>query len=200
MKNDLTWHSHRLSKAERVRLSGHKPFVLWITGLSGSGKSTLGNALECRLYAMGLRTYLLDGDNVRHGLCKDLGFKDADRVENIRRIGETAKLMVDAGLIVITAFISPFRADRQMVREMLEPGEFMELYMDVPLEICEQRDPKGLYKKAREGWIKYFTGIDSPYEAPFASELTVTPDVSINDAVEKIVAYLIQHGKIRIDE
>ncbi|WP_308872846.1 adenylyl-sulfate kinase [Thiothrix subterranea] len=200
MKNNLTWHSHRLSKAERIRMSGQKPFVLWLTGLSGSGKSTLADALECRLHEMGFRTYLLDGDNVRHGLSKDLGFSDADRVENIRRIGEASKLMVDAGLIVITAFISPFRADRQMVRDMLEPGEFMELYMDVPIEVCEQRDPKGLYKKARAGQIKYFTGIDSPYEAPLAPELTATPDLSIHDEVERIVAYLVQHGVLRIGE
>lgn len=195
-RHDLTWHSHRLSKAERIRMNGQKPFVLWLTGLSGSGKSTLADALECRLYEMGFLTYLLDGDNVRHGLNKDLGFSDEDRIENIRRIGETAKLMVDAGLIVITAFISPFRADRQMVRDMLEPDEFIELYMDVSLEICEQRDPKGLYKKARAGQIRHVTGIDSPYEAPSAPEITVTPDRPINEEVERIVGYLIQQGNI----
>lgn len=199
-QDHLTWHTHRLAKAERIQMSGQKPFVLWLTGLSGSGKSTLADALEWRLYAMGLRTYLLDGDNVRHGLSKDLGFTDADRVENIRRIGETAKLMVDAGLIVITAFISPFRADRQMVREMLEPGEFVELYIDVPLEICEQRDPKGLYKKARTGQIKHFTGIDSPYEAPLAPELIAAAELSVGEEVDRIVGYLVQHGKIRIGE
>lgn len=164
--------------------------MLWLTGLSGSGKSTLADAVEWRLYEMGFRTYLLDGDNVRHGLSGDLGFSDADRVENIRRIGETAKLMVHAGLIVLTAFISPFRADRQMVRDMLEPGEFIELYMDVPIEICEQRDPKGLYKKARAGEIKYFTGIDSAYEPPIDAELTIAHHLSIDDAAQKVMDFL----------
>lgn len=196
MTNNLTWHPHRLTKAERIQLSGQKPFVLWITGLSGSGKSTLADALEFHLYNNGLRTYLLDGDNVRHGLNKDLGFSDADRVENIRRIGETAKLMVDAGLIVITAFISPFRADRQLVRDMLAPDEFHEIYMDVPLAICEQRDPKGLYKKARAGAIKQFTGIDSPYEPPIQPELRISANLSPAAEVEQVLAYLTQQKLI----
>jgi adenylyl-sulfate kinase len=196
MTSNLTWHPHRLTKADRIHLSGQKPFVLWITGLSGSGKSTLADALESHLYNQGLRTYLLDGDNIRHGLNKDLGFSDTDRIENIRRIGETAKLMVDAGLIVITAFISPFRADRQLVRDMLAPDEFLELYMDVPLAICEQRDPKGLYKKARAGQIKQFTGIDSPYEPPLHPELRITPDLSPQQELAQVLAHLTQQKLI----
>lgn len=188
--HNLTWQKLRLSKADRINISRQKPFVVWITGLSGSGKSTLADALEHHLYAKGLRTYLLDGDNVRHGLSKDLGFSDADRVENIRRIGETAKLMVDAGLIVITAFISPFRADRRMVRDMLEPSEFIELYMDVPLAVCEKRDPKGLYQRARAGKIQHFTGIDSPYEVPEQAELTLNADLSVQEEVSRVVDYL----------
>lgn len=190
MTLNLTWQVHRLCKADRIRLSGQKPFVLWITGLSGSGKSTLASALEYHLYRQGLRTYLLDGDNVRHGLSRDLGFSDADRVENIRRIGETAKLMVDAGLIVITAFISPFRAERDMVRAMLAADEFLEVYMDVPLAVCEERDPKGLYKKARAGQIRQFTGIDSPYEPPLRPELCITAELSPQQAVAQVVDYL----------
>lgn len=194
--HNLTWQKLRLSKADRINISGQKPFVVWITGLSGSGKSTLADALEHHLYAKGLRTYLLDGDNVRHGLSKDLGFSDADRVENIRRIGETAKLMVDAGLIVITAFISPFRADRRMVRDMLEPSEFIELYMDVPLAVCEKRDPKGLYQRARAGQIRYFTGIDSPYEVPEQAELTLNADLSVQEEVARVVDYLARRKYI----
>lgn len=196
MNNNTIWHFPRIDKTERIRRNGQKPFVIWLTGLSGSGKSTLANALEHQLYAMGYHTYLLDGDNVRHGLSKDLGFSDIDRVENIRRIGETAKLMVDAGLIVITAFISPFRADRQMVRQMLEPDEFLEVYMDVPLEICERRDPKGLYRKARAGEIKQFTGIDSAYEKPIEADLTIAFDLSVGEAVEKALTYLVNHGHV----
>src|SRR5690606_6185147 len=143
-----------------------QPFVIWLTGLSGSGKSSIANALDLHLFQQGCRTYLLDGDNVRHGLNKDLGFDQASRVENIRRVGEVSKLLVDAGLIVITAFISPYRSDRAMVRQMFEMGEFIEVFLDTPIEVCEQRDPKGLYKKARSGAIKDFTGIDSPYERP----------------------------------
>jgi bifunctional enzyme CysN/CysC len=166
--------------------------VLWFTGLSGAGKSTLANLVEKRLHALGKHTYLLDGDNVLHGLNRDLGFTDADRVENIRRIAETAKLMVDAGLIVLTAFISPFRSERQMARDLLGEGEFIEVFVNTPLEICEQRDPKGLYKKARAGELPNFTGIDSAYEAPAAPEVEVDTSLkSADDLAEEIVARLL---------
>jgi bifunctional enzyme CysN/CysC len=155
-----------VTQADRERLNGHKGKVVWFTGLSGSGKSTLANALEIQLHAQGLRTYILDGDNIRHGLNKDLGFTDADRVENIRRIAEVAKLMIDAGMIVMTAFISPFRQERAMARELIGPENFIEVYVDTSLEVCEQRDVKGLYKKARAGRIPNMTGVNSPYEAP----------------------------------
>ena len=165
--------------------------IIWLTGLSGSGKSTIANLVEKKLHAMGNHTYLLDGDNVRHGLNKDLGFTDADRVENIRRIGEVAHLMVDSGLIVLTAFISPFRAERQMVREMMGEGEFIEVFVDTPLEVCEARDIKGLYKKARAGELKNFTGIDSPYEQPETAEIHVnTVDNTADEAAEFIVERL----------
>ncbi len=157
---------HQIQKKDRHQLSGHHSLVVWFTGLSGSGKSTLANLLEQKLHAESIHTYILDGDNVRAGLNKDLGFSEEDRQENIRRIGEVAKLMADAGVVVLTAFISPFRSDRQMVRDLLDEGEFVEVFVDCPLEICEQRDVKGLYAKARAGMIKNFTGIDSPFEIP----------------------------------
>jgi adenylyl-sulfate kinase len=198
--NNTVWHHHRISKADRVRVNRQRPFVIWFTGLSGSGKSTLANRLEERLFEQGYRCYLLDGDNVRHGLNRDLGFDDAARVENIRRIGEVSKLMVDASLIAITAFISPFRADRDMVRAMLEPGEFVELHLDVPMTVCEQRDPKGLYKKARAGEIKHFTGIDSPYEAPLHPELSIDGSrLTVEEEATKVLVYLAQHGYIKAD-
>lgn len=183
-------HQHKLDvdKNSRRRLNGHSSKVLWFTGLSGSGKSTIANALEKELHAKGIRTYILDGDNVRHGLNKDLGFTDADRIENIRRISEVAKLMVDAGIVVITAFISPFRAERQMARDLFDPGEFIEVYINTPIEVAESRDPKGLYKKARKGELPNFTGIDSPYEAPEAPDVTLYTD---NKSVEALVADLI---------
>jgi bifunctional enzyme CysN/CysC len=165
-----------VDKSARLRLHGHRPAILWFTGLSGSGKSTIANIVERELHARGVHTYLLDGDNVRHGLSRDLGFTDADRVENIRRVGEVAKLFVDAGMIVICSFISPFRAERRMVRELVEEGEFLEVYVDTPLEECMRRDPKGLYARAREGKIKNFTGIDSPYETPESPEIVVRTD------------------------
>jgi bifunctional enzyme CysN/CysC len=162
-----------VTREDRERLNGHQGKVIWFTGLSGSGKSTIANALEKALHAEGRRTYILDGDNVRQGLNKDLGFTDADRVENIRRVAEVAKLMMDAGLIVMTAFISPFRAERQMARELIGADNFIEVFVDTPLAVCEQRDPKGLYKKARSGQLPNMTGINSPYEAPLSPELVV---------------------------
>jgi adenylyl-sulfate kinase len=192
---NLTWHHHRTTKQERARRKGQKPCILWFTGFSGSGKSTIADALEGRLAEMGYHTYLLDGDNIRHGLNKDLGFSADDRKENIRRIGEAAKLFVDAGIIVLTAFISPFRSDRAMVREIVEENEFLEIFVDTPLEVCEQRDPKGLYKKARRGEIREFTGIDSPYEAPENPEVHLYPaQESVEQSVERIIRGLEKRG------
>lgn len=162
-----------ISRTDRERLNGHQAKVIWLTGLSGSGKSTLANAMEQILHRQGIRTYLLDGDNIRHGLNKDLGFSDDDRVENIRRIAEVAKLMMDAGLFVMTAFISPFRRERQMARDLVGQENFIEVYVNTPLEVCEERDVKGLYKKARTGQIPNMTGINSPYEPPISPEITV---------------------------
>ncbi len=178
-------------------MKGQKPAMLWFTGLSGSGKSTIANLVEKILAAEGKHTYLLDGDNVRHGLNKDLGFTDADRVENIRRVGEVARLFVDSGLIVLTAFISPFRSERRMARDMVGDGEFIEVFVDTPIEVCMQRDPKGLYEKARAGAIKNFTGIDSPYEPPEHAELvikTVTADAGTH--AQAIVDHLRAKGYI----
>lgn len=177
-----------LDKAARAGLKGQVPRVIWFTGLSGAGKSTIANAVEKALYAKGMHSYILDGDNVRHGLSRDLGFNEADRVENIRRVGEVAKLMVDAGLIVLVAFISPFRADRRMVRKLFSPGEFIEVYVSTPLEICEKRDSKGLYSLARQGKVSHFTGISSPYEPPEAPELTLnTHELRIEDCVAQVL-------------
>ncbi|TCO39866.1 sulfate adenylyltransferase subunit CysN [Dokdonella fugitiva] len=195
---NIHWQAVEVDKQARIRQNGHSPCVLWLTGLSGSGKSTIANIVERQLHALGARTYLLDGDNVRHGLSKDLGFTDADRVENIRRIGEVARLMVDAGLIVITAFISPFRSERQLARGMVEDGEFIEIFVDTPLAVVEQRDPKGLYKKARRGELKNFTGIDSPYEVPAAPELHLrTMEQSPEESASAIVDLLVRRGVIR---
>ncbi|MEM1434470.1 MAG: sulfate adenylyltransferase subunit CysN [Pseudomonadota bacterium] len=172
----------------RARLNGHRGKVLWFTGLSGSGKSTITDAVEQTLYKRGIRTYILDGDNVRHGLNRDLGFTDADRVENIRRIAEVARLMADAGLVVLTAFISPFRSERDMARSLFEPGDFYEIYLDTPLSVAEDRDPKGLYAKARRGELPHFTGIDSPYEAPETAELRLpTADLSVDECVQQVL-------------
>ncbi|WP_226571407.1 adenylyl-sulfate kinase [Mangrovibacter yixingensis] len=168
---NVVWHSHVVTREQREQHHGHRGVVLWFTGLSGSGKSTVAGALEVALSQLGVNTYLLDGDNVRHGLCSDLGFSDADRKENIRRVGEVARLMVDAGLVVLTAFISPHRSERAMVRERLGEGRFIEVFVDTPLEVCETRDPKGLYKKARAGELRNFTGIDGVYEPPETPEI-----------------------------
>ncbi len=193
--SNIEWHEMKVDKGARARTNAQTPCVLWFTGFSGSGKSTVADVLEQKLHAMGKRTYLLDGDNVRHGLNKDLGFTDQDRVENIRRVAEVAKLMVDAGLIVLTSFISPFRAERAMAREMLEAGEFVEVFVDTPLEICEARDPKGLYKKARSGELKNFTGIDSDYETPEAAEITLKAGADAPDAMaDQIIAWLNARG------
>jgi len=189
--SDVVWHQASVSHNERVKLNGHKPAVLWFTGLSGSGKSTVANAVDLMLYQHNVKTYVLDGDNVRHGLNGDLGFSDSDRVENIRRVSEVAKLFADAGLLVSTAFISPFISDRTMVREQLPDNQFIEVFIDTPLDVCESRDPKGLYKKARSGEIKNFTGIDSAYEAPVTPEIHVkTADKSIQACAQQVVEYL----------
>ena len=195
--DNVHWQALEVDKSARQALAGHRSGVVWMTGLSGAGKSTLANMLEKRLYARGLRTYLLDGDNVRHGLNKDLGFTAADRVENIRRIAEVARLMVDAGVIVITAFISPFRAERRMARELMKPGEFIEVFVDTPLEVAEDRDPKGLYHKARRGELKNFTGIDSPYEAPENPEIRIdTVANSVEQATQQVYDALVRIGLI----
>jgi adenylyl-sulfate kinase len=196
-QREVVWHAHKVTKADRAEQKKQRPAVIWMTGLSGSGKSTLANALEGELFGAGHHSYLLDGDNIRFGLSKDLGFAAADRVENIRRIGEVAKLFVDAGLIAVTAFISPFRSDRDMVRKLLQPGEFIEIYVRAPLAVCEQRDPKGMYKKARAGQIKDFTGIDSPYEEPSNPELVVDTDqMSVEQGVQHILAFLKTRGVV----
>jgi len=194
---NLHWQALDVDKGARAASKGQEPAVLWFTGLSGAGKSTVANLVEKKLMSLGRHTYLLDGDNVRHGLNRDLGFTDADRVENIRRVGETAKLFVDAGLIVLVSFISPFRSERAMARDLLEEGEFVEIFVDTSLAVCEARDPKGLYAKARDGAIKNFTGIDSPYEAPEAPELRLdTGVVSAQAAADEVVAYLQAGGLI----
>jgi bifunctional enzyme CysN/CysC len=188
---NVVWHEHRITKNQRAGQKSQRPAVLWFTGLSGAGKSSVANALEQALFQRGHHSYLLDGDNIRHGLNRDLGFTDEDRVENIRRIGEVARLMADSGLVVLSAFISPFRADRAMVRELMEPGEFIEIHVHASLEACEQRDPKGLYAKARAGAIKHFTGIDSPYEPPEHPEVVLdTEKLSIEESVDVLVEYL----------
>ncbi len=192
---NIHWQALDVTKAVRAGLKGQRPVLLWFTGLSGAGKSTIANLVEKRLASLGRHTYLLDGDNVRHGLNRDLGFTAADRVENIRRVAEAAKLMVDAGLIVLASFISPFRAERQMARELFEPGEFIEIFVDTPLAVAEERDPKGLYKRARAGEIKNFTGLDSPYEAPETPDLRLEGGAAAADALaEAVIAHLDRGG------
>jgi adenylylsulfate kinase len=189
--NNITWHHSSITKQKRHLMNGHKSCVLWFTGLSGSGKSTLANAVDQALHREQYRSYVLDGDNIRHGLNRDLSFGAEDRKENIRRIGEVAKLFVDSGVIISSAFISPFLADRELVRKMFEPEEFIEIYLECPIGVCEDRDPKGLYKKARNGEITDFTGISSPYEPPIHPEITIESDkMTIDQSVRKIIAYL----------
>lgn len=198
MKDEnVIWHQHTVDQHLRAKQKSQKPCVIWFTGLSGSGKSTIAGALENALVARNQHTYLLDGDNVRHGLCGDLGFGDDDRKENIRRIGETAKLMSDAGLIVLSAFISPFTQERDSVRKMLAAGEFIEVHVATSLSVCENRDPKGLYKKARTGEIANFTGISSDYQPPISPELILqTDELSVEQSVEQLINYLTQSGYI----
>ncbi|WP_010649742.1 adenylyl-sulfate kinase [Oceanobacillus massiliensis] len=196
--SNIVWHNSIVTKEDRGKLNNHKGAVLWFTGLSGSGKSTLTVALEKELYDLGTHTYRLDGDNVRHGLNRNLGFSPEDRAENIRRIGEVSKLMVDAGLVTLTAFISPYRKDRDKVRAILDEHEFIEVYVKCSLEACEERDPKGLYKKARSGEISNFTGIDAPYEEPESPEVIVnTEQLSLEKCVGEIVDYLKENGYVK---
>ena len=191
---DIHWQARDINKQARAALNGHGSGVIWLTGLSGAGKSTIANLLERKFHSAGIRTYVLDGDNVRHGLNKDLGFTAADRVENIRRVAEVAKLMVDAGLVVITAFISPFRAERAMARNMFERNEFHEVHVKTPLHVAEQRDVKGLYKKARSGQLKNFTGIDSPYEEPCDPEVLIQSDsISAEAGAHRIYEHMALH-------
>ncbi|MCS5697653.1 adenylyl-sulfate kinase [Cyanobium sp. FGCU-52] len=194
---NIVWHHSTVTRAARAHQRGHRSAILWFTGLSGAGKSTLANAVNSALFEQGLACYVLDGDNIRHGLCNDLGFSDADREENIRRIGEVAKLFLDAGVVVLTAFVSPFRADRERARALVEPGDFIEIHCAADLEVCESRDTKGLYAKARAGEIKEFTGISSPYEAPENPELRVdTGSGDLEACVAQVLAHLEQAGII----
>jgi len=194
---NIVWHQGNVTRADREQINGHKACTVWLTGLSGSGKSTIAVDLEKRLWERGIRAYILDGDNIRHGLNKNLGFSPADRTENIRRIGEVAKLFTEAGVVALTAFISPYRADRDQVRAIMAPGDFVEVHVDCPVEVCEQRDVKGLYKKARAGEIKEFTGISAPYEAPEKAELTInTAGQSVEASAKQILAYLEKQGII----
>lgn len=189
------WHHATVTRARRQERNGHGSALLWFTGLSGAGKSSLAHAVEERLYQRGFRTFVLDGDNVRHGLCQDLGFEDSERVENIRRIAEVGKLFVEAGLIAMTAFISPFRVDRERARSLFLHGDFIEIFCDCPLAVCEQRDVKGMYRRARTGEIAHFTGISSPYEAPIKPELRVaTGELSLAESVEAVVTMLTERG------
>jgi adenylylsulfate kinase len=192
---NIVWHQGAVNREDRQRLNGHRGCTVWLTGLSGAGKSTIAVDLEKRLLERGVRTYILDGDNVRHGLNKNLGFSPEDRTENIRRIGEVARLFTDAGMVALTAFISPYRADRDQVRGLMAAGDFIEVFVDCPVDLCEQRDVKGLYKKARAGEIKEFTGVSAPYEAPLRPELTLdTSGQSVEESATQILAYLERQG------
>ena len=192
---NIVWHPGAVTRADRETLNGHRGCIVWLTGLSGSGKSTIAVELEKRLWDHGVRAFILDGDNIRHGLNKNLGFSPADRTENIRRIGEVAKLFTEAGMVAITAFISPYRADRDQVRALVPQGDFIEVLVDCPLEVCEQRDVKGLYEKARAGKIPEFTGISAPYEPPLEPELTLrTHELSVADSVARVIAFLEARG------
>ncbi|MBL4883772.1 MAG: adenylyl-sulfate kinase [Planctomycetaceae bacterium] len=196
---NVTWHDHTVSTDDRAKLNKHKSAVLWFTGLSACGKSTVANTVDHILHEKGIHTFVLDGDNVRMGLNKNLGFSAEDRTENIRRIGEVAKLFCESGALVLTAFISPYRADRDSAREILNDGQFIEVYVNASLETCEARDPKGLYKKARAGEIKGFTGIDDPYEEPTKAELVLDADnKSIDDLAQEVVAYLESNGYLAV--
>jgi adenylylsulfate kinase len=198
MSQNIIWHSHPVTQQTRAQQKSQLPLVIWFTGLSASGKSTIAGALEQILTLQGYHTYLLDGDNVRHGLSRDLGFNDEDRKENIRRVGEVAKLISDAGVITLAAFISPFRADRRIVRDILPDGEFIEVFVDAPLSVCRDRDPKGLYARAERGEIPEFTGIDSPYESPENPEIHIRADqVSVAGAVNQLLAYLDVSGVLK---
>jgi adenylylsulfate kinase len=201
MNKNVVWHNHVVDRSFRAAIKHQRSCLLWFTGLSGSGKSTIAGLIEQRLADLGSHTYLLDGDNVRHGLCRDLGFGAVDRVENIRRVGEVSRLMADAGLVVLTAFISPFRSDREIVRALLPPGEFIEIFVDAPLGECERRDPKGLYKKARAGEILNFTGIDSPYEQPLEPAIHLRTDrYSAEECAGQVVDYLAERGFVETDQ
>jgi len=196
---NVVWHHATITRELREQQNGHKSAVLWFTGLSGSGKSTLAHAVEDKLHAMGIRTFVLDGDNVRHGLCSDLGFSDDDRTENIRRIGELAKLFLEAGVVVLTAFISPFRQDRELARSVTPHGDFIEVFCDSPLEVCESRDVKGLYAKARAGIIPQFTGISSPYEEPAAPEAHIdTGTQELDVCADQVIQLLSDRGVISL--
>jgi len=196
---NIVWHQASVTRRRRESQNGHASCVLWFTGLSGSGKSTLAHAVEEELHQRGCRTFVLDGDNVRHGLCGDLAFSEADRSENIRRVGEAARLFVEAGVIVLTAFISPFRDDRERVRRLIGDADFIEIYCHCPLEVCEERDVKGLYRKARQGLIKDFTGISSPYEEPVQLAYSInTAQTTVADSVGQVMDLLVGHDKVRV--
>jgi len=196
--SNVVWHRTTVSNKDRYKILNQQPFVLWFTGLSASGKSTLANIVEQKLYQLNYNTYLLDGDNVRHGLNSDLGFDEQSRVENIRRVGEVAKLFLDSGIITLTAFISPFKSDRQLVRQLFEKGQFLEVFIDSSLEVCEKRDPKGMYAKARSGDIKNFTGISSPYESPKNPDIhIINNSITLDEASEQIITYLVDKKLIK---